>query len=81
MIESIQKEERKFFDDLTQQVTKAKMLYVKVDDIVITIFDGSNYPNWKKRILKFLEFKECKEVATREKINGDEEPDWTNANI
>jgi len=57
------------------------MSYVKVDDMVMAIFDGSDYSNWKKRILKFLEFKKCKEVATREKVSSDGEPDWNTANI
>lgn len=54
------------------------MSYVKVDDMVIAIFDGSDYSSWKKRILKFLELKKCKEVATREKVSSDGEPDWNN---
>lgn len=59
-----------FFYELTK-----KMSYVKVDDMVIAIFDGSDYSSWKKRILKFLELKKCKEVATREKVSSDGEPE------
>lgn len=57
------------------------MAYVKVDDVIIPIFDGADYSNWKKRILKFFEFKECKEPAIREKTDQDTEPNWKRADV
>lgn len=38
----------------------------KPDDIKVPVFDGQDYALWKKRILLFLEWKKCKEQATRE---------------
>lgn len=43
----------------------------KNSEINIPIFDGSDYCNWKIRILKFLEFKKCKDVVTRAKSKAD----------
>ena len=46
------------------------------------VFDGKNYSSWKKRILKFLEAKSCKEVATRVKDEkNDKEPEWGSNNV
>lgn len=45
------------------------------DDFKIPRFSGSNYSIWKHRILLFLEFKECLEPATRDRIN-EEEAEW-----
>lgn len=33
------------------------MAYMKIECIDIPIFDGADYPNWKKRTLKFLQYK------------------------
>lgn len=49
---------------------------VKCDDVVIPMFDGSDYSHWKKRILKFLELKKCDEVVTRDRTNTDKEEEW-----
>lgn len=57
------------------------MAYVKVDDIIIPIFDGADYANWKKRILKFFEFKKCKDPATREKTQADKDDEWNHADV
>ena len=51
-------------------------MLMKCDDVVIFIFDGSNYVHCKKREFKFLELKKCKEVITREKKNGDKAEEW-----
>lgn len=51
---------------------------MKIDDITILIFGGLDYSNWKRRILKFLEFKKCIEVVTREKAEADQ---WNNGTI
>ena len=40
---------------------------VKIDDIHIPVFDGSNHSSWEFRILNILEYKECKDQATRER--------------
>lgn len=42
---------------------KMAQRYVKFDEIVLPIFDGSEYVHWKRRLLKFLEFKKCKCVV------------------
>ena len=49
---------------------------VKIEDI-ITIFFGVNYPSWKIRLMILLEYKECKDQATRN-INTDDTivEDW-----
>jgi len=43
------------------------MAYMKIDNVMIPIFDGSDYSNLKKRIKKFLQFKKCKIVIDRER--------------
>ena len=55
--------------------------FAKIDDVCIQIFDGVDYPSWKLRIMKLLEFKNCKEQATREKASGDNEEQWKKADI
>lgn len=55
--------------------------YVKVDDVMIPIFDGADYANWKKRILKFFEFKKCKNPATRERTETDNLEEWNQADV
>lgn len=56
------------------------MSMVKCDDISMPIFDGEDYKHWKKRMSKFLEFKKCKEVITRQKNNTDKE-EWNQMEI
>lgn len=36
------------------------MANTKNSEIIIPMFDGSEYKNWKIRILKFLQFKNAK---------------------
>ncbi|KMQ84192.1 rna-dependent dna polymerase [Lasius niger] len=55
--------------------------YVKVDDVMIPIFDGADYANWKKRILNFFEFKKCKNPATRERTETDNLEEWNQADV
>jgi len=57
------------------------MAYVKCDDITMPIFDGSDCGNWKKRILKFLQFKRCKQVAEREVLSTDKREEWEEMDI
>ena len=45
---------------------------------MIPVFDGCEYQCWKKRILKFMEYKKCKDAATREKTATDKEENWSN---
>lgn len=52
------------------------MAYMKMDEIVIPVFDGAEYSSWKKRLLKFLEYKKCKEVAVRLRATTDKLEDW-----
>lgn len=47
---------------------------------MIPIFDGADYANWKKRILKFFEFKKCKNPATRERTETDN-LEWNQADV
>lgn len=53
------------------------MSYVKNEDILIPIFDGVEYENWKTRLFKFLEMKGCLEVVQRQRIASDQVPEWT----
>nr|XP_018904923.1 PREDICTED: uncharacterized protein LOC109035668 [Bemisia tabaci] len=48
---------------------------------MLPIFDGNSYTNWKKRILKFLEFKKCKVTVERKKKKDDKQEDWENMDI
>lgn len=61
--------------------TKVMASYVKVDDVIIPIFHGADYANWKKRILKFFEFKKCKNPATRERTQTDNLEEWNQADM
>lgn len=53
----------------------------KIDDIYITIFDGSNYSSWEYRLLNVLEYKECKEQATRAATQADDQTAWKKAEL
>ena len=55
----------------TTQLTELIMAYVKTDDVVIPVFDGSDYGNWRKCMLKFLQYKKCKLVVDRSKWSID----------
>lgn len=57
------------------------MASIKCDDIVIPIFDGSEYANWKKRILKFFQYKKVNEVVERQRAATESETDWTTKDI
>lgn len=57
------------------------MASIKIEDIVIPVFDGVGYQSWRKRMIKFLEFKKCKNVAIRRKASSDKAEDWTEADI
>lgn len=61
----IEKEER------TRKVTKMAQQN-KLNEIGIPIFDGAEYSSWKLRILNMLDFKECKDPATKERTVEDE---------
>ena len=54
---------------------------VKIDDIHIPVFDGSNHSSWEFRILNILEYKECKDQATRERTQGDVEATWNKSDL
>lgn len=49
---------------------------VKFDDVVILIFDGSDYKQWKRRLFKFVQLKKCKKVVIQKKNNNDKTEDW-----
>ena len=54
--------------------------HAKIDDLHIPIFYGGNCTSWKFRVLKILEYKECKEQAIRvrdaTKANEVDETTW-----
>lgn len=54
---------------------------MKIDDITIPIFDGSDYSNWKRRILKFSEFKKCIDVVLTEKTEEEQSEKLKTADI
>ena len=56
------------------------MAYVKTDDVVIPVFDGSDYGNQKKCMLKFLQYKKCK-LVDRSKSVGDSSAEWDEMDI
>ncbi|KYN30750.1 Copia protein [Trachymyrmex septentrionalis] len=51
------------------------------EEIRIQIFDGKNYNIWKKRILMYLKWKKCDEVATRARLTTDNETTWNEENL
>lgn len=51
------------------------MAQVKINDIIIPIFDGADYLSWKMRILKFMEYKICNMVE-RERTEQDKADVW-----
>jgi len=51
------------------------------EEIRIQIFDGKNYNIWKKRILMYLKWKKCDEVATRARLTTDNETTWNEKNL
>lgn len=53
----------------------------KIDDIYIPIFDGSNHSSWEFRLLNILEYKDCKEQATRTATQADDESAWKKAEL
>lgn len=55
--------------------------YAKNGEIQIPIFDGADYNNWKIRVLKFLQFKKCKEVAIRVKNKDDVSDKWEEMDV
>uniref|UniRef100_A0A6V7LW74 CCHC-type domain-containing protein n=1 Tax=Bracon brevicornis TaxID=1563983 RepID=A0A6V7LW74_9HYME len=55
------------------------------NDIYIPIFDGADYSSWKTRLLLFLRYKQCREVAERGRITQGErlegEASWEMNNV
>ena len=49
------------------------MAFMKCDDLIIPIFDGTKYNHWKMRLFKYLEFEGCKVVVERETDVADNE--------
>ena len=48
----------------------------KIEEIMMPIFDGANYSSWKIRLMTLLEYKECKDPATRNIVDTDKIADW-----
>ena len=57
------------------------MTYVKTNDILIPVFDGSDYQNWKKQILILFQCRKYKVVVNRLIITTDVSEDWMEMNI
>jgi len=70
--DSLRKKEENSDDEMAKQVRFNNFNH---------IFNGSNYSIWKIRIMKFLEVNECKEQATRERLQADNEDTWKKNNI
>lgn len=49
--------------------------------IVIPIFDGKEYANWKIRLTKFLQYKKCQDVITRKILSTDDKEKWTDRDV
>jgi len=57
------------------------MAYAKCDDIMMPIFDGSNYNNWEIRIIKFLQFKKCRLAIEREMLPSNNREIWEEMDV
>jgi len=57
------------------------MAYAKCDEIIMPIFDGSDYNNWKIRIIKFLQFKKCRLAIEREMLPSDNREIWEEMDV
>lgn len=55
---------------------EGRVAYVKTDDILIPIFNGTEYDNWKTRMFMFLKMKKCLDVVKRERNGTDQENEW-----
>uniref|UniRef100_A0A2A4K3T3 Endonuclease n=1 Tax=Heliothis virescens TaxID=7102 RepID=A0A2A4K3T3_HELVI len=51
------------------------------NSIMIPIFDGKEYANWKIRLLKYLQFKKCQEVITRKILSTDDKDKWMEKDV
>lgn len=65
----------------TEQREHTRMAYMKMNDIIIPVFDGADYQCWKKRILKFLEYKKYKTAAERPKLSTDKAEEWIDMDV
>lgn len=50
-------------------------------DVIIPIFDGVDYGDWKTRMYKLLEYKKCKEVINRERTAKDNIDEWRHMEV
>ena len=57
------------------------MSTTKCNDIVVPVFDGSDYKLWKKRMAVLLKYKRCVTPIEREKGNDDSATTWTDMDI
>ncbi|XP_035226543.1 uncharacterized protein LOC118198870 [Stegodyphus dumicola] len=57
------------------------MACTRSSDIGIPLFDGSDYFNWKVRMMKFLQFKKCKDVVQRKVSENDDVEKWEEKDI
>ena len=69
---------KQIFEDKSEKVTR-KMS--KEGELKFQVFDGKDYSIWKKRILLYLKWNKCDELATRERATSDNDDTWAEKNL
>ena len=68
---------------LEENIEKSEIMakQAKIDDICIPVFDRANFSSLKFRIMNILEYKECNNPATRQKLETEKPEDWKKADL
>ena len=53
----------------------------KRDDIVLPVFDGSDYKLWKQRMTVLIKYKRCVQPIECQMVNNDSATTWLDMNI